>query len=357
MSETSTSATKPKRRVWTIAKWVLCLAVVGFVGKRGYELWQQDAVELEVEPAWLVLAGIVYVIGWFPSVWFWREAMRRLGGSVSVMAAARAYYCGHLGKYIPGKAMVLVIRGSMVAECGSPMRIGMLTAAYETLVMMGAGLALGAALSPQLFASAALPEWLSWLNWIIERPVIGPIVAVVAGLAALPVAGKLLEKIGRKFVPKSEQSDSKEPGSRPSVNAASTPESNAVAGPSIDSTFLLMGTLVFVVGWMIHGLSLGLTLRAVTPTNFDWSNWLVWAGAGALATSVGFIAIFAPGGVGIREGLIGLALTVQPTIEPGQAVAAALLLRVVWLLTEVTISLVLLKMSGQSLPSTSQSAQ
>ena len=161
---TGPATNSSKRRLWTVAKWLLCLAVIGFVGKRGYELWQRDTVELEVQPLWLVLAGFVYVIGWFPSVWFWREAARRLGGDVSIMAAARAYYCGHLGKYIPGKAMVLVIRGCMVADQGSPMRIGMLTAAYETLVMMGAGLAFGVALSPQLFANADLPAWLSWLG-------------------------------------------------------------------------------------------------------------------------------------------------------------------------------------------------
>ena len=172
---------------------------------------------------------------------------------------------------------------------------------------------------------------------------IGPIAVALGGLAALPLAGKLLEKIGRKFVPKSEEGE---------PNAQSSPAPQTLKTTSINSSFLLMGTLAFVVGWMIHGLSLGLTLRSVTPTGFDWSNWLVWSGAAAFATSVGFIAIFAPGGVGIREGLITETLAIQPTIDPGQAVAAALLLRVVWLLTEVAISVVLLKASKRILPTT-----
>lgn len=322
-----------KRRWWTIGKWLLCLVVVAFVGRRAVELWQRDAVDLEVQPLWLALAGVVYVIGWLPSVWFWREAMRRLGGDVSPLAAARAYYCGHLGKYIPGKAMVLVIRGTMVATRGAPMRVGMLTAAYETLVMMGAGLAFGVAMSPLLFADASLPDWLSWLRWVIERPVLGPICVCIAGVAALPIGGKLLEKIGRKFVPKSEVGSAKDSQSK----------------SKIDSSFLLLGTAVFVIGWMIHGFSLGLTLRSVTPGNFDWSNWLVWSGAAAFATSVGFIAIFAPGGIGVREWLIAETLAVQVGIEPGHAVAAAALLRVVWLATEVAISLVLLRWGRASL--------
>lgn len=322
--------TRVSKRWWTIGKWLLCLAVVAFVGRRAIQLWQRDAINLEVQPGWLVLAGLVYVIGWLPSVWFWREAMRRLGGDVSFLWAVRAYYCGQLGKYVPGKAMVLVIRGSMVAERGATLRVGMLTAAYETLVMMGAGLAFGIAMSPRLFANANLPDWLNWLSWVTDRPVIGPICVCVAGLAALPIAGKLLQKIGAKFVPQS------------SADASAT----SVAQPSgrIDTSFLLIGTIVFIVGWMIHGLSLGLTLRSVTPNDFDWSNWLVWSGAVAFATSVGFIAIFAPGGVGIREGLITETLAIQPGIEPGHAVAAALLLRAVWLLTEVAISLALLKL-------------
>ena len=54
-------------------------------------------------------AGIAYAVGWLPSVWFWRSLMGSLGGRVTFADAARAYYCGHLGKYVPGKAMVLVI--------------------------------------------------------------------------------------------------------------------------------------------------------------------------------------------------------------------------------------------------------
>ena len=324
MSDDAAATRSDRSWTWTLAKWALCVLVVVFVGWRAIELFDRDLMSLNVNFGWLVAAGVVYIVGWLPSVWFWRAAMRRMGGDVPFLVAARAYYCGHLGKYIPGKAMVLVIRGQMVAKHGSSMQAGMATAVYETLVMMGAGLALGLALAPRLLANTTLPSWLEWLRWIIDRPVVGPLCVVAVGLAALPAVAKVLEVIARKFVPK--------------------PTNGSPSNPAIDLRFLLFGTLVFVVAWMIHGLSLGLTLRSVSADAFAWSDWLIWGGSAAFATSVGFLAIFAPGGVGVREGLMIEMLAVQPGIQPAHAVAAAILLRVVWLTTEVLVSLVLMKL-------------
>ena len=325
------TANRSRRRwMWTLGKWLLCVIVLVFVVWRAIELFDRDLMSLDVQIGWLFAAAAAYVTGWLPSVWFWRAAMQRMGADVPVLATARAYYCGHLGKYIPGKAMVVVIRGSMVAKHGASMQVAMVTAVYETLVMMGAGLALGIALAPRLFANATLPSWLSWLEWMIARPIVGPFCVVIAGIAGLPVIARVLAILARKFVPKTA-----------GASSSHTP---------IDSRFLLVGTLAFAVGWMIHGLSLGLTLRSVSADAFAWSDWLIWTGSAAIATSVGFLAIFAPGGVGVREGLMIESLAVQPEIESTDAVATAVLLRVVWLLTEVTISLVLVRMGSKSKP-------
>jgi uncharacterized membrane protein YbhN (UPF0104 family) len=57
--------------------------------------------------------------------------------------------------------------------------------------------------------------------------------------------------------------------------------------------------------------------------------------------TAGFIAIFAPGGVGVREGVLIEVLKTQPEIDPRQAVAAAFALRLVGFLTEVGLAVVL----------------
>ena len=47
-------------------------------------------------------SGALSLAAMFPSVLFWRRVLRVLGQNVGLLKAARAYYIGHLGKYVPG---------------------------------------------------------------------------------------------------------------------------------------------------------------------------------------------------------------------------------------------------------------
>ena len=181
--------------------------VLGYVCHHGDRLWNQSDVRQRPLTAsgagWLVAAGVVYTLSWLPSVWFWRELMRALGGRVKFRDAARAYYCGHLGKYIPGKAMVLVIRAALVKDRGCRPLTATVTASYETLTMMGTGVALGAALAPLLFH-----EWISARapRWTLSAPLQAAIalVAVTALVAgSLPFVSKVLTWIAAKATPDS----------------------------------------------------------------------------------------------------------------------------------------------------------
>ena len=71
----------------------------------------------------------------------------------------RAYLVSHLGKYVPGKAMVVVMRAGLSMPYGARGATAAIATFYETLVMMAAGslmAALGFALagaSPSLASS------------------------------------------------------------------------------------------------------------------------------------------------------------------------------------------------------------
>jgi hypothetical protein len=61
----------------------------------------------------------------------------------------------------------------------------------------------------------------------------------------------------------------------------------------------------------------------------------------ALATSLGFLVLFAPGGLGVREGILLVILSSQPDISPQTAVVATALTRVVSFLSELAVSSIL----------------
>ena len=98
---------------------------------------------------------------------------------------------------------------------------------------------------------------------------------------------------------------------------------------------------MFVCTWMLHGLSLGFSLRAIGdgPFVMDYANWMLWTCAVAGATSAGFFVLFAPGGLGVREGL--LIATLQGTVGGRVAVAAAAVYRIVCFSSELIAAAIL----------------
>ena len=72
---------------------------------------------------------------------------RRARPARAVGATLRAYFLGHMGKYVPGKAMAVILRIAAVRQWVPSMRIAIVSTMLETLTMMAVGAFLAAALS------------------------------------------------------------------------------------------------------------------------------------------------------------------------------------------------------------------
>lgn len=308
-------------------KWLLFALVIGFVGRRGWQLWREgDIGSVTIHWPWLLAALVTYGIGWLPSVLFWHRLIHLFGGTTGRWDVAHAYFAGHLGKYIPGKASVLLIRSGLLAERGCRPGVAALTSTYETLTYMGVGAAVGLTLAPVVWRHL-LADMPTAIRPAFERPWTFGVAVVLVCVALVPVVAKLLGLIARKLTPPVVSSDAAETG-------------QAVPEIEIPASFLLGWCFVFVTAWLFHGLSLGCTLRAV-GAEVSWSDWLTWTGDIWSASFLGFVAVFTPGGLGVREAALIELLKVQPGISSSQAVATAVLLRGVWLAAEIVMTLVL----------------
>ncbi len=95
----------------------------------------------------------------------------------------------------------------------------------------------------------------------------------------------------------------------------------------------------FVASWWVQGLTLGLTMHAVSAEQWNWADWPFWTGTASVAMVGGFVVLFAPGGLGVREGLLMELLERQ--LGPREAVLVALLLRGVSLAGEILAAVAL----------------
>ena len=69
---------------------------------------------------WLVVAGLFYLSGAMPMAWFWWRTFAALGQHPGWWTTLHAYFFGHLGKYVPGKALVVVIRVGLLRPRSAP---------------------------------------------------------------------------------------------------------------------------------------------------------------------------------------------------------------------------------------------
>ena len=62
--------------------------------------------------AWLALSGVLYLLGTLPvGAVFLPTVGGDAAAGVGCEAVLRAYYVSQMGKYVPGKAMVIVLAG------------------------------------------------------------------------------------------------------------------------------------------------------------------------------------------------------------------------------------------------------
>jgi uncharacterized membrane protein YbhN (UPF0104 family) len=243
--------------------------------------------------------------------WYWHRALSSLGQPAPWWPTLRAYYLGHLGKYVPGKALTIILRVAAVRPWVSSIRIAVVSSMLETLTMMAVGASVAAALSlivlrlePRLAALAAAT-------------------ALAAGLPTLPPVARRLARFGITRV--KQDSNLGLPPAIPADIDASL--------HGINLRLLAAGWLAAGACWMLLGLSLWATLQAIGAENAalpgNLSRVVV---AVAFAVVAGFVSML-PGGLGVRDAVLMQLLA--PLCGDANALVAAVLLRLVWLVTEV----------------------
>lgn len=168
-------------------KILIFLVVFGAVGWKFYESWDQMR-EIHWSPNYLLLtlSGICYAVAYIPAAFYWRYAMQTLGQQPGIYETFRAYYIGHLGKYVPGKVMVLVIRSGLLNHEHTKLSAAAASVFLETMTMMAVGAFVAAAIVVLFLWQGVLelPHWLMFLTLGIMGGTVLPILPPVFHFAA-----------------------------------------------------------------------------------------------------------------------------------------------------------------------------
>jgi uncharacterized membrane protein YbhN (UPF0104 family) len=312
-----------------VIKAIVAIVVLWAVGRHVARTWKDirsQGVAIHCEPGWLVGSGLFYIAGLAACGRFYERILFDSATPVRLRPALRAYLISHLGKYVPGKAMVVVVRAGLVVPYGARASTAAFATFYETLVMMAAGgliAAAGFAVAPGSHDIAfGLPGWGS-----VRAPVY-----VLAAFAGLGLGlGFLVLVLPPVFSRLARMVSLPVPGVGPD------------ALPRLSGRLLVRGLLWSSAGWILLGISQWAVVRAFDGAGAERLLALglgtVVVAAVALATLIGFVVAVLPGGLGVREGVLMSVLA--PALGDGASVIAALVLRLVWVVAELAVGAML----------------
>tara|TARA_R100000306_G_scaffold62584_1_gene74563 strand:+ start:96847 stop:97785 length:939 start_codon:yes stop_codon:yes gene_type:complete len=290
---------------------VVSLSGLGIAALKNFEDGRDIAFELSA-PAWfflLAIQAVVLVI----AAYAWRFSLKAFAQFEMPFDSALAQTgLMQLSKYIPGKVWGILVKGWMSRSQGLPFKDSVRVSLVEQFVTMGLGLVGGLT----LLVTAAQPAALL------------PAVVFVAALASAGAVGfvhiyPFLLKHYHRF------------------RGTANPE-EITRIPRLTTVSFLVGQHILI--WCLVA-SVIAVLLAGLGVDLEIESLATVTGATMLSVTIGLIAFFAPGGIGIREGSLILLLSHSLGVE--NAAMFAICLRL-WttaydVLASATAGIVLLK--------------
>jgi uncharacterized membrane protein YbhN (UPF0104 family) len=136
----TTVETNTKRITKSVIKVLIVLVIFYFLGKNLYQNWWQiDFKQLHFNVPLLIVSILFLFIYFLLFVFGWKLILKRLGVSLSFLKALKIIFYSQLGKYLPGKIWVFVGRIYFCQQLGIPTSKTFLSIVLELAVAIISG--------------------------------------------------------------------------------------------------------------------------------------------------------------------------------------------------------------------------
>ena len=277
-------------RAAKVAAMLLVLALVARSIARNWVAFQSVHVALDVKVGWLAASTLVVFLTYAIQIESWRQMLRGWDQRLPYLAAARAWTLANLGRYIPGKVWSVAGLVVLAEQAGVRRSAAAVSAFAMQAVVLGTGVVLVAIATPHAAS---------------------PVVLGGAVVAALTLIGVLAWRRSAEWL--GALADSKSPL------------------PPLPASAILLSSGLMLLSWATFGISFCMLIRGLISTVSV--PILAAMGMFALGYVMGIVAVFVPGGIGVRD--IALVGFLTPFLGSGGALAVSLASRVQLTLTEV----------------------
>jgi uncharacterized membrane protein YbhN (UPF0104 family) len=257
--------------------------------------WQEViSLKWQPRPGVFALACVLLAVSYALVAWLWGYALRRAAGT-PVRVGARIWFLSNLARYVPGNVWSYVGAVELARREGVARPVTLAVMAFTQVLSVVVALLAGL---PVLLAERAR----------LGRPALLGAVAVVLVAAAAAAFRRQLLPLARRRLPGL--------GSGDLVPAPGTVALLAVG---------------YAAYWAVTGLAFAALVASAHRLSPGEVPLVVAAYAAAYA--VGFLSLLTPAGLGVREGVLVVALS--PVLPAGPALVVALVSRVWMMVAEL----------------------
>lgn len=255
-----------------VVRAVLQLALLLFLGGYLFINWSDyEHAFAQPAPDWVALtfASLLVLVAYAVLIQTWRQVVVAWGEHLTFASATRIWFVSNLGKYVPGKVWAIAAMGTLAQEQGISPTAAMGSSVVVQLVNLVTGFGV---------------FFLAGANVIAVPAAVG---AGVIALGLVLVGAPWLVPVGVRM-----------------LNALTGRD---VALPHLPPRAIWWAAVGTTLAWALYGVAFQLfasgMMRSPAPgTLGDWTA--IFIGPYLL----GFIAVFAPGGAGVREVFMAEAL-------------------------------------------------
>jgi len=270
------------KKPWvTLLKLLLMLAILAAVGWQLYKAWSATShVALHIDWRYAPLGLLGFTGSMLTSGLVWRWIARKMGDHNPTIPLLGAYTFSQMGKYIPGKVVLLLMRIDRAGRFGMDARTCTLSTLLENFIYLISGGLAG------LVGLAAYFKTLQAEGHLWVLPACGVLVMVLLLATHPAIFYRLVDIALKKF-------------KRPPIDPAHRLRMGQLLGCVI----------LFLPCWICGGIALWASARCLDAA-LPASAIIVLISAFALGVIIGMVSLL-PGGALVRESVLGLFLVVE----------------------------------------------
>jgi hypothetical protein len=288
-----------KTSITRTAQWLLAAVVIGFAARAVAHQWQDVApalASLRIRWSRVLASGIIVLATYALLIEAWRSTLRAWSEQLPYGTAARIWFVSNLGKYVPGKIWQIAAMGAMAQRSGVSATAAIGSALVVNLVSIIAGAAVIVATAGRrvaLVVGAEPGEAGGRTSVLIATAV------VIVGVGALALTPAIVPRLAR---------------------LAARLTGRNVNVPSVPPRAIWLAAAATAASWIFYGVAFELFSNGITPRAAGNATSYIAVYTGSYLA--GYLALFVPGGVGVREAAIVLAM---PQFQLASAADAAII--------------------------------